>query len=223
MVNSWIRSWGGAAAPVVLGLVVALASASAQAATSGNLVTDPAFATGPTNWTSSTGWQACNGAAGSQPCNDGAGNIIFSWIPATVSQADIALPTDIGDLTALDYTITHAAGWFSDASQITLTLYDASNAQVATRSASCASPCSATSLSVSISDRAALAAATKATIAFSDTSGNPWAGNYGAIFSAPVLTATSVVPVPTLSEKGLLVLASLLALASAFVLRRRQH
>jgi len=209
---------------ISLVLTFALVPLIAHAATSGNLVTDPTFSTGATNWSSSIGWQTCAGASGSQPCIDGSGNVVFSYIPATVSQSNIALPTNLGPLTSVAFTITHAAGWFSDASQITLTLYDASNTQVATQSSSCASPCAATSMSVSITNPTAVSAATKATVAFSDTSGNPWAGNYGAIFNAPLLTASgNGAPVPALSTWGMLILAALLALGSAAALRRRQR
>ena len=208
------------------GLFLGLASNS-YAGTSANLVTNPSFSGGvaPTNWTSGIGWQACAGFTGSQPCVNGSNQVIFAYIPTTVSQAGIVLPVQpVGvSPSAIKYTISHEGGYFNDASQITLQIYNASNNRLASQSATCSSPCTDSSLSVSITDPAVLAAARTATVSFADMSGNRWAGNYGAVFSNPSLVVTTVDPVPTLGGWALIVLTVLMALIATILLPRKQR
>jgi hypothetical protein len=133
------------------------------------------------NWTSSSGFAtACSGGGGngvnSQPCVGWGNRLVFSYEPASVFQT-----VNVSSISNLALTLNHFAGGFADGYSVTLTANNGQTVQI-----SCPSSCSNNTINLLLS-KANLVGATTVTVTLSDTSGNPWDGNYGAQFANVLL------------------------------------
>lgn len=154
-----------------------------HALTTENLITGGGFSD-TSDWSSTLGFQTYSGSSGHKPAFSN-GQLYFAYATGTVSQT-ITLPTT-QTLTAINLTVDHEGPWFKDGVSVSMSTDNGGSDSI-----SCASPCETSSFVLEIANN--VADATTLTISFSQNDGNPWAGNYGARFSNPSVTAEYQAP-----------------------------
>jgi len=146
----------------------------------GNLVVNGDFALGATGWISSSGSTVVCSGTGVQvhPCTTN-GNVTFGLAIGSISQT-VTLPAGT---TGLSLSVDHLSGGQSDGVSIEVIADTGGSASLAKSKPSVSSL-------VNLTVSSGLVGSKTATIILRDTTGNGWAGHFGAIFDNVVLTAT---------------------------------